>query len=77
MLIANATNVTASYDKPIVPPGIPVTSFLSPRQFAIVGQAGNIMYGVGNTDDLGPNANSSWSSLVVTGTAEVNPTRQR
>lgn len=76
MLVANATNVTVTYEKPTVPTGAaPPLSFLSPKQFAIVGQAGNIMYGVGNTDGLG--TVSSWYSLVVTGAAQVNSTRQR
>ncbi|KAF8936270.1 hypothetical protein BGZ47_009578 [Haplosporangium gracile] len=47
-------------------------SFLSPRQFAIVGQAGERMYGVGMTSSLDLQVGSSWRGLIVDATADVD-----
>ncbi|KAK3829706.1 MAG: hypothetical protein J3R72DRAFT_479068 [Linnemannia gamsii] len=47
-------------------------SFLSPKQFAIVGQAGENMYGVGMTDEVNKKVGSSWRMFVVDATEDVN-----
>ncbi|KAF9136513.1 hypothetical protein BGX30_011141 [Mortierella sp. GBA39] len=47
-------------------------SFLSSRQFAIVGQAGESMYGVGMTDSPDLKVGTSWRVLTVDATADVD-----
>jgi hypothetical protein len=46
--------------------------FLSPRQFAIVGQAGENMYAVGMTDSADISLGTSWRGVTVDATADVN-----
>lgn len=47
-------------------------SFLSSRRFAIVGQAGESMYGVGMTDSPDLQVGTSWRVLTVDATADVD-----
>lgn len=46
--------------------------FLSPKQFAIVGQAGESMYGVGITDSADMTIGTSWRGLTVDANAAVD-----
>lgn len=62
-------NVNVTFENPKV--WNKTASFLSSKQFAIVGQAGERMYGVGMTDSPDMQVGTSWRALTVNATADA------